>query len=161
MSTLERAIAIAARAHAGQVDKGGAPYILHPLRVMLRLSEPREQLVAVLHDVIEDSPVTLEQLRGEGFSEEVLQALAGGRAGFNFEFSDFGWLQRGGLAGGAHDADAIGAFGDVPVDQLAQGGVVDAAVGVERGDEGNDAAGDGLHVLGLNQGRRRRSPDTG
>ncbi|WP_339071470.1 HD domain-containing protein [Pseudomonas idahonensis] len=76
MSTLERAIAIAARAHAGQVDKGGAPYILHPLRVMLRLSEPREQLVAVLHDVIEDSPVTLEQLRGEGFSEEVLQALA-------------------------------------------------------------------------------------
>lgn len=76
MSTLERAIAIAARAHAGQVDKGGAPYILHPLRVMLRLFEPREQLVAVLHDVIEDSPVTLEQLRGEGFSEEVLQALA-------------------------------------------------------------------------------------
>ncbi|MDP9513847.1 GTP pyrophosphokinase [Pseudomonas protegens] len=76
MSTLERAIAIAARAHAGQVDKGGAPYILHPLRVMLRLSEPREQLVAVLHDVIEDSPVTLEQLRGEGFSEEVLLALA-------------------------------------------------------------------------------------
>ncbi|ROL78170.1 GTP pyrophosphokinase [Pseudomonas protegens] len=76
MSTLERAIAIAARAHAGQVDKGGAPYILHPLRVMLRLSEPRERLVAVLHDVIEDSPVTLEQLRGEGFSEEVLQALA-------------------------------------------------------------------------------------
>ncbi len=76
MSTLERAIAIAARAHTGQVDKGGAPYILHPLRVMLRVSEPRERLVAVLHDVIEDSPVTLEQLRGEGFTEEVLQALA-------------------------------------------------------------------------------------
>ncbi|MCO7614122.1 GTP pyrophosphokinase [Pseudomonas chlororaphis] len=76
MSSLERAIAIAAQAHAGQVDKGGAPYILHPLRVMLRVSEPRERLVAVLHDVIEDSPVTLEQLRGEGFSEEVLQALA-------------------------------------------------------------------------------------
>ncbi|NBF06477.1 HD domain-containing protein [Pseudomonas sp. Fl5BN2] len=76
MSSLERAIAIAAQAHAGQVDKGGAPYILHPLRVMLRLSAPEERIVAVLHDVIEDSPVTLEELRSEGFSDEVLRALA-------------------------------------------------------------------------------------
>lgn len=51
--TLERAIEIAAAAHAGQVDKGGHPYILHPLRVMLAVSE-RARVVAVLHDVIED-----------------------------------------------------------------------------------------------------------
>ncbi|KAF0866370.1 GTP pyrophosphokinase [Pseudomonas sp. LD120] len=75
MSTLERAIAIATQAHAGQVDKGGAPYILHPLRVMLRLSQPQERVVAVLHDVLEDSPVTLAELRAEGFSDELLDAL--------------------------------------------------------------------------------------
>ncbi|POA88963.1 HD domain-containing protein [Pseudomonas sp. NFPP10] len=75
MSSLERAIALAAQAHAGQVDKGGAPYILHPLRVMLRLTHPEARIVAVLHDVLEDCPITPEQLRGEGFGEEVLAAL--------------------------------------------------------------------------------------
>lgn len=75
MSTLERAIAIAAMAHEGQVDKGGAPYILHPLQVMLRLQDPQARTVAVLHDVVEDSPVSLEDLREQGFSEGVLSAL--------------------------------------------------------------------------------------
>ena len=75
MSTLERAIAIAADAHAGQVDKAGAPYILHPLRVMLRVPTGDAQIVAVLHDVVEDSDVTPEQLRAAGFSETVLAAL--------------------------------------------------------------------------------------
>ena len=56
MSTLERAIAIAAKAHAGQVDKAGAPYVLHPLRIMLRKSSIDERIVAVLHDVCEDCP---------------------------------------------------------------------------------------------------------
>ncbi len=54
MSTLERAITIAATAHAGQIDKAGAPYILHPLRVMLRVTTEAERITAVLHDVIED-----------------------------------------------------------------------------------------------------------
>jgi len=54
VSTLERAIAIAAEAHAGQVDKAGAPYILHPLRMMLSVSSIDERIVAVLHDVCED-----------------------------------------------------------------------------------------------------------
>ncbi|MGZ0785459.1 GTP pyrophosphokinase [Pseudomonas saponiphila] len=76
MSSLERAITIAAQAHAGQVDKGGAPYILHPLRVMLGVEQPEERIVAVLHDVLEDSAVTLEQLRAEGFSASVLAALS-------------------------------------------------------------------------------------
>lgn len=73
--TLERAIAIAATAHAGQVDKGGAPYILHPLKVMLRMSSLEERIVAVLHDVVEDCGISLEDLRNEGFSEAVLSAI--------------------------------------------------------------------------------------
>jgi (p)ppGpp synthase/HD superfamily hydrolase len=76
MSTLERAIAIAAEAHAGQTDKAGAPYILHPLRMMMGLTSDEERIVAVLHDVCEDCPGwTFERLRGDGFSEEILAAL--------------------------------------------------------------------------------------
>jgi len=54
MSTLEKAISLAVTAHEGQVDKGGNPYILHPLRVMLSLRTAEEMIVAVLHDVVED-----------------------------------------------------------------------------------------------------------
>jgi (p)ppGpp synthase/HD superfamily hydrolase len=76
MSDLERAIAIAVEAHAGQRDKSGAPYVLHPLRVMLSLPSNDERIVAVLHDVCEDCPGwTFERLRAEGFSERVLTAL--------------------------------------------------------------------------------------
>jgi (p)ppGpp synthase/HD superfamily hydrolase len=75
MSSLERAIEIAAAAHAGQVDKAGQPYILHPLRVMLRVSGDHERMAAVLHDVVEDTPVTLEQLIREGFPPEVISAV--------------------------------------------------------------------------------------
>ncbi|MFJ2386564.1 HD domain-containing protein [Pseudomonas koreensis] len=73
--TLERAIAIAATAHSGQVDKGGAPYILHPLKVMLRMNSLEERIVAVLHDVVEDCGISLDDLRKEGFSEAVLSAI--------------------------------------------------------------------------------------
>ena len=73
--TLERAIAIAATAHAGQVDKGGAPYILHPLKVMLRMTTLEERIVSVLHDVVEDCEISLDDLRKEGFSEVVLSAI--------------------------------------------------------------------------------------
>lgn len=76
MSTLERAIEIAAAAHAGQRDKAGLPYILHPLRVMLRLAGLHQQMAAVLHDVVEDTPVTLAQLEQEGFPGEVVAAVA-------------------------------------------------------------------------------------
>ncbi|MCA9901246.1 MAG: HD domain-containing protein [Ardenticatenaceae bacterium] len=75
MSTLERAIAIAAQAHAGQTDKAGVPYILHPLRVMLSLQSDAERIVGMLHDVIEDTPWTITALRDEGFSKEILAAL--------------------------------------------------------------------------------------
>jgi (p)ppGpp synthase/HD superfamily hydrolase len=75
MATLEKAIQIAAQAHEGQKDKSGAPYLLHPLRMMLRMESEAAMIAAVLHDVVEDSDWTLEQLRLEGFSEEVLQAV--------------------------------------------------------------------------------------
>jgi (p)ppGpp synthase/HD superfamily hydrolase len=74
--TLERAIAIAAAAHEGQVDKGGVPYILHPLKVMLRVNTLEERIVAVLHDVVEDCGISFDDLRKEGFSETVLSAIA-------------------------------------------------------------------------------------
>jgi (p)ppGpp synthase/HD superfamily hydrolase len=75
MSTLERAIEIAAGAHAGQFDKAGQPYILHPLRVMLRVTSAHERMAAVLHDVVEDTPVSLQQLVAEGFAPEVVTAV--------------------------------------------------------------------------------------
>src|SRR5215475_6553427 len=75
MATLERAIMIAAQAHLGQRDKGGAPYILHPLRMMMRMESEAAMIAATLHDVVEDSDWTLDRLRAEGFSEEVLQAV--------------------------------------------------------------------------------------
>lgn len=77
MSTLERAIVIAAEAHAGQVDKTGAPYILHPLRVMLAVEGVEAKVAAVLHDVVEDTPWTLEELRAEGFGTDVVDAVDG------------------------------------------------------------------------------------
>lgn len=75
MSTLERAIVIAAEGHAGQVDKAGSPYVLHPLRVMLRLDTTDERIAGVLHDVVEDCGWTLDDLRAEGFSEAVVSAV--------------------------------------------------------------------------------------
>lgn len=75
MSTLERAIVIAAKAHEGKVDKANAPYILHPLRVMLKLSTTEERIAAVLHDIVEDCDISLEHLGNEGFSDTVVDAI--------------------------------------------------------------------------------------
>jgi (p)ppGpp synthase/HD superfamily hydrolase len=75
MSLLEKAISIATQAHLGQRDKMGAPYITHPLRVMARVDTEAEKIVAILHDVVEDTPVTMENLKSEGFPDELLQAL--------------------------------------------------------------------------------------
>ena len=55
MSTIEDAIALAAQAHRGQLDKAGRPYILHPLRMMLQFDDEEGMVTAVLHDVIEDN----------------------------------------------------------------------------------------------------------
>lgn len=75
MTLLEKAIGIAVEAHRGQVDKAGFPYILHPLRMMLKMTTENEMMAAILHDVVEDTPWTLEALRKEGFPEEVVSAI--------------------------------------------------------------------------------------
>lgn len=75
MSTLERAIEIAYLAHEGQKDKSGADYIHHPLRVMERGKTEIEKICGVLHDVVEDSDWTGEDLRNDGFSEEVISVI--------------------------------------------------------------------------------------
>ena len=72
---LDRALAIAVAAHAGQTDKVGQPYILHPLRIMHRMATDEERMVAVLHDVVEDSDVTLDDLRRAGFSVSIVEAV--------------------------------------------------------------------------------------
>jgi (p)ppGpp synthase/HD superfamily hydrolase len=72
---LEVAIALACESHRGQVDKAGRPYILHPLRLMLGFESTAEQIVAVLHDVVEDSSVTLEHLRELGFEPGIVNAI--------------------------------------------------------------------------------------
>lgn len=75
MATLERALQIAVQAHAGQKDKSGAAYIFHPIRVMMRCTSPEAKIVGLLHDVVEDTSVTFEELEAEGFSVDVLAAL--------------------------------------------------------------------------------------
>lgn len=75
MNQIERAIAIALEAHAGRVDRYGRPYILHPLAVMTAVEGEPAQMAAALHDVIEDSSMTLEALRAESFPEAVLEAV--------------------------------------------------------------------------------------
>lgn len=72
---LDMALKIAVEAHTGQVDKVGQPYILHPLRIMLAMTTDEERMVAALHDVVEDSAVTLADLCRAGFSKSVVDAV--------------------------------------------------------------------------------------
>jgi len=72
---LTRAIEIAVEAHRGQVDKCKEPYILHPLAVMTAMDTHAEKIVAVLHDVIEDTDHSLLDLSLEGFSENIIDAI--------------------------------------------------------------------------------------
>ena len=72
---LANAMALATEAHKGQYDKSGVSYILHPLRIMHRMHTETEQIVGVLHDVVEDTPITLEELKEKGYSQEIIDAL--------------------------------------------------------------------------------------
>jgi len=72
---LERAIQIAVEAHAGAKDRGGKAYILHPISVMMRCETDEEKIVAILHDVVEDTDWTFEALREEGFTKTIIEAL--------------------------------------------------------------------------------------
>lgn len=75
--TEAEALAIATEAHAGQTDKAGLPYIEHPKAVAARLddSDVDGRVVALLHDVVEDTPVTLDDLAAAGASDDVIEAL--------------------------------------------------------------------------------------
>ncbi|MGQ9684061.1 MAG: GTP pyrophosphokinase [Anaerolineae bacterium] len=86
-SLVDIALQIAAEAHAGQTDKAGAPYILHPLRMMLAVEGEMERVAALLHDVIEDGGYTLEHLARLGIPQRVLQAVDAltRRAGESYE----------------------------------------------------------------------------
>lgn len=74
---LAKAIALASEKHMGQFDKGGMPYILHPLKVMHYLKSDDLELmsVAVMHDVVEDCEVTFEDLYNMGFTPRIVETL--------------------------------------------------------------------------------------
>lgn len=74
-SMLEKAIALATVAHMGQRDLVGEPYILHPLRVMLRMKDPESMIVAVLHDILEDTGVSERQLLQAGFEARLVSII--------------------------------------------------------------------------------------
>lgn len=75
MPELEKAIALAAVLHVGQVDLAGNPYIMHPMRVMTGVSTYDAMVVAALHDLIEDTDITLESLKELGFRKEIVEAV--------------------------------------------------------------------------------------
>ena len=73
--TLEDAIVLAAEAHRGQRDRNHEPYIMHPIRVMAGLWDDDVRMAAVLHDVVEDTEVTLDDLRRRGYPEQIVAAV--------------------------------------------------------------------------------------
>lgn len=98
MSTLGKAIAIAAEAHEGQVDKSGQPYILHPLRVMMAAAggggDGPSLMVAVLHDVLEDTDIAPSDLRKAGFSREVVESVRAISRNDGEDYFDFIWRAK-------------------------------------------------------------------
>jgi (p)ppGpp synthase/HD superfamily hydrolase len=72
---LHTAIGIAKTAHSGQKDKAGNPYIEHPLRVMDKLETIEEKIVGILHDVVEDTDITLDNLIAMGFPQSIIKAI--------------------------------------------------------------------------------------
>lgn len=75
MPALEDAIQLALTAHHEQTDKQGQPYILHPLRLMMQMPGETLKIIAVLHDVVEDSTITLDDLRAQGYDETIVAAV--------------------------------------------------------------------------------------
>ncbi len=75
VATLERAIELAVGAHRGQQDRSGRPYILHPLWLMHQFEDSDAMITAVLHDTVEDTALTLQTLKDEGFSNEIIEAI--------------------------------------------------------------------------------------
>ena len=89
MKLIETSLHIALRAYAGKTDKAGREYILHPLRVMAKMKTELEMSAALLHDVIEDSEITAEQLLAEGIPAEVVEAVQSLSKNENEEYQEF------------------------------------------------------------------------
>ena len=75
MSNIEIEIALAAKKHAGQIDKAKHPYIFRPLRIMFKMKSPEQQIVAVLHDILEDTDTTVVDLISLGFNQDIIDAI--------------------------------------------------------------------------------------
>ena len=71
----KKAMRIAFDAHKEQTDKNGMPYIYHPVHLAEQMTDEATTCVALLHDVIEDTDMTFEQLQAQGFGEEIIAAL--------------------------------------------------------------------------------------
>ena len=72
----KKALKLCFTAHKDQTDKSGMPYVFHPFHLAEQMTDEDTTIVALLHDVIEDTPYTLDDLRAMGFNEQVLDALA-------------------------------------------------------------------------------------
>ncbi len=72
----KRAMRICFDAHKDQVDKSGLPYVFHPIHLAEQMQDENTTIVALLHDVVEDTDITLENLRQEGFCDDVINAIA-------------------------------------------------------------------------------------
>lgn len=75
MSLINKADWIASRAHSGQLDKGGEPYMIHVLSVMARVRTEDQKIIAALHDVLEDAPEYENEILKVGFSSNVISGL--------------------------------------------------------------------------------------
>ncbi len=89
ITLLEKALKIATKAHEGQTDKSGAPYIFHPIRVSNRCYTDEERITALLHDTIEDTEVTAEYLLMEGFPRNIVDAILSVTRNENESYEDF------------------------------------------------------------------------
>ncbi|HEX5836347.1 MAG TPA: hypothetical protein VFY26_00860 [Anaerolineales bacterium] len=89
MRLIETSLQIALRAYAGKVDKAGREYILHPLRVMAKMRTELEMSAALLHDVLEDSEITAEELLAEGIPAQVVEAVQRLTKNENEDYMDF------------------------------------------------------------------------
>lgn len=71
----KKAILIAYKAHKDQLDKSGMPYILHPFHLAEQMKDEKTTIIALLHDTIEDTDITFDDLRKEGFGEDIIASL--------------------------------------------------------------------------------------
>ena len=72
----KKAIKLCFEAHKDQIDKSGMPYVFHPFHVAEQMPDENTTIVALLHDVVEDTSYTLQDLREMGFDQDILDALA-------------------------------------------------------------------------------------